>query len=65
MAKKKPRSDTSSGFAIPPSIPRNRIAVNPLLKKSGAHADRRAKAKIQQASADIASTALSRRKLDE
>lgn len=54
-------------LVIPVSRPRNRLATDPLLKKSGAHTDKRNKrshATAHESTQDIAD-ALSRREADE
>ena len=38
---------------VPASRPRNRIATDPLLKKSGVHADKRLRGKISASAQDL------------
>jgi hypothetical protein len=45
MAAKRPKVPAQS---VPASKPRNLVAANPLLKKSGTHADRRVRVRLRE-----------------
>jgi hypothetical protein len=62
---KKSANTTSKTLSLPPSTPRNPIAANPLLKKSGAHADRRTQAALDHAKGEIEQIKKVRRKNEE
>ncbi len=51
--KSTPGGKRTSPLQIPVTPPRNPIATHPLLKKSGAHADRRRRAIIDDAVAQV------------
>lgn len=52
-------------LVVPATKPRNRIAVDPLLKKSAVHADKRLRCKLDESSKDVADALKSARQHSE
>jgi hypothetical protein len=56
MASRKSTKTPTTGPAplvLPASRPRNRVATDPLLKKSGAHTDKRLRGKVSASAKDL------------
>ena len=62
MASRK-SATTPAPLVVPASKPRNRIAVDPLHRKSGAHTDKRLRSKLVESAKDLSDALTSTRKL--